>query len=240
MDDEALSRDNLESMLKAYCPEIEPSGKASSAAEAKKLIYELNPDLIFLDINMPGRDGFSLLEQFPGRDFYVIIVTGYEEHGVRAVKFHADDYLLKPVDTDELETAVSKIMRLYAAKTKPAHKALKDSSAEKIIVTHLKGFTVLELSEIVRIEGEGNYSKIFLSDGRHILSSRPLGDFEAVLNNKFIRVHKSHIINLDYLKEYENIDGGYAVMKDRSKIMISRRKLQDFLKKVDVSTIKLK
>jgi two-component system LytT family response regulator len=230
----------LEGMLGMHCPEIEVAGSAGSPEKARELISSLKPDLVFLDMNMPGGDGFSLLEHIPERNFRLIIASAYGEHAIRAVKMRADDYIVKPLCPGDLEDAVSNIRRLIKKTGSPTEARNEKFPPDKIAITHQKGFTVLELAEIVRLEGESNYSKIFLSNRAHLLSSRTLKSYEKVLSGKFIRIHKSHIINLDHLKEYKSTDGAYAVMKDNSKIMISRRKLADFLKRVETHTLRLK
>lgn len=231
---------SLEFMLGMHCPEIEVAGSAGSPEKARELISSLKPDLVFLDMNMPGGDGFSLLEHIPDRSFRLIIASAYGEHAIRAVKMRADDYIVKPLCPGDLEDAVSNIRKLIKKTGSPSEARNEKFPPDKIAITHQKGFTVLELKDITRFEGESNYSKIFLAGRGQLLSSKTLKEYENVLSSKFVRVHKSHIINLDYLKEYESTNGAYAVMKDNSKIMISRRRLQGFLKNVESHTLRVK
>jgi two-component system LytT family response regulator len=234
IDDEKSSRDNLEYMLNNFCPEVIVSGKAGSCKEGKKLLYDLNPEIVFLDINMPGQDGFEFLESLNERNFCVIIFSGDDRHGIKAVKNGADDYILKPIDENELQNAIKNIfLKLKDGKIE------KNIRTDKLIVNNLNGFSVLELNDIISLSGEGSYTQIRLTNQKPILSSKVLKDYEEVLNDDFFRIHRSYIINLNHLKEYSGIDGGYAIMKDNSKIMISRRKLPEFMKKIKSININL-
>lgn len=230
IDDEFHARENLKTMLNDYCPEVEVIGEADSGISAKKLIYENNPEVIFLDINMPVMDGFDFLESLHERNFSVVFVTAHMEHGIRAVKARAVDYLLKPLSIKELQICIKNLLQIHRKENQ--NTVNKANSKHKIILTHLQGFSVYETDDIIRFEADGNYSKVYLTDRKPMTISKPLKYFEETGGEDFFRVHKSHLINLKYFKEFLNQDGGYAILKDGTKIEISRRKLPEFIDKV--------
>jgi two-component system LytT family response regulator len=232
VDDEKLSRENLKSLIGEYCQNIEVIGEANSVKTANSKILELEPDVLFLDINMPRQSGFDLLQSLPDKDFMVVFVTAHNEYGIQAVKVNAVDYLLKPIDINELKSAEKKLLQRRNFKEEPQlHNNYE--GYKKIIVNHSQGFSIIDIDKIVRLEASRNYTKIYLNDETEITSSKNLKEFEDILNNKtFCRIHKSHLINLKYLKEYSNLDGGTAIMSDNSRIVISRRRFQEFLDKL--------
>ena len=232
VDDEKLSRENLKSLIGEYCQNIEVIGEANSVKTANSKILELEPDVLFLDINMPRQSGFDLLQSLPDKDFMVVFVTAHNEYGIQAVKVNAVDYLLKPIDINELISAEKKLLQRRNFKEEP-HLHNNYEGYKKIIVNHSQGFSIIDIDKIVRLEASRNYTKIYLNDETEITSSKNLKEFEDILNNKtFCRIHKSHLINLKYLKEYSNLDGGTAIMSDNSRIVISRRRFQEFLDKL--------
>jgi two-component system LytT family response regulator len=232
VDDEKLSRENLKSLIGEYCQNIEVIGEANSVKTANSKILELEPDVLFLDINMPRQSGFDLLQSLPDKDFMVVFVTAHNEYGIQAVKVNAVDYLLKPIDINELKSAEKKLLQRRNLKEEP-HLHNNYEGYKKIIVNHSQGFSIIDIENIVRLEASRNYTKIYLNDETEITSSKNLKEFEDILNNKtFCRIHKSHLINLKYLKEYSNLDGGTAIMSDNSRIVISRRRFQEFLDKL--------
>ncbi|HEY5125561.1 MAG TPA: LytTR family DNA-binding domain-containing protein, partial [Ignavibacteria bacterium] len=225
-------------LLSTYCPEINVTGKAASAAEAKKLIYDLKPDVLFLDINMPKVNGFELLESLYERNFLVVIVTAHSEFGIQAVKANAVDYLLKPVSIKELQMTVKKL--LSVSETNIKTKATGDTH-NKILISHFQGFSILDVDEIIRLEGESNYTKIYLWEKKTLTVSKTLKEFEDLLpEESFFRIHKSEIINLKFLEEYSNLDGGIVTLKCGSKINISRRRLPEFIEKVKEYSLSVK
>lgn len=229
VDDELHGRENLNKIIDDYCPEIEIRGLAESVMQAKELVNEIDPDVVFLDINMPVLDGFDFLDQFDERDFMAVFVSAHEEFGIKAVKAGAVDYLLKPVSIKELRQTVTKLVTLQ-------NKNINDKlviDAEKLIIPAANGFNVVVIDQIVRLQADGCYTKLIKNDGKYDIISRTLKDFEnALTKTKFFRIHKSHIINLNYVKSYSSIDGSYVIMTDGSKIEISRRKAPDFVQKI--------
>jgi two-component system LytT family response regulator len=229
VDDEAAGRENLKLLIDSYCPDLTVIALAESAVDAKNAVADLKPDVVFLDINMPVLDGFDFLDSLPERNFMVVFVTAHHEFGIKAVKANAVDYLLKPVNIKELQQCS---LRLVSQKKSEAGKE-NSAASKKIIIPKSMGFEFLESEEIIRLEADDCYTHIHLPQGKRLTVSRTLKQFEEVLPEEhFFRVHKSHIINLKFLKEYSRLDGGSVSMEDGTKVEVSRRKAPDFLKKV--------
>jgi len=228
IDDELHGRNNLHSLLKNYCPEIEVIGKCGKPVEAKKMIYDLKPDVLFLDINMPQMSGFDLLDSLAEKDFLTVFVTAHSEFGIQAVKANAVDYLLKPIDIMELQQTVKKLLSLSEniSSVKDTHGS---KTVEKVLISHNEGTSLIECAEIIRLEGMNNYTIIHLNGKKSLTVARTLKEFETSLpENIFFRIHKSEIINLNYVAEFTNHDGGNVTMKNGTKLAISRRRLQNF------------
>lgn len=229
VDDELHGRENLKKIIESYCPEIKILGLADSVVNAKELVNNHNPDVVFLDINMPVLDGFDFLEEFNDQNFMVVFVSAHDEFGIKAVKSGATDYLLKPVNIKELKQTVKKLLLLKNNKIKNAF----ISEADKIVIPDSHGFDVMVIEDIIRFEAEGCYTKVIFKDGKNKIVSRTLKDFEETVPNEiFFRTHKSHLINLKYIKEYSKIDGSFAIMTDGSRIEISRRRAPDFIQRI--------
>jgi two-component system, LytTR family, response regulator len=228
IDDELYGRENLKKIIEAYCTEIEILAVADSVVAGKNLVSVHNPDVVFLDINMPVLDGFDFLAEFDERNFMAVFVSAYEEYGVKAVKAGAADYLLKPISIKELKQSVKKLLSLHSKKNK---EPLQNS--EKLILPASHGFNVLVIENIIRLEADGSCTKVFVKEGKAAIVSRTLKDFEDALSKEiFFRVHKSHLINLNCIKNYSHIDGGFVIMEDGSKVEISRRKAPEFIQKI--------
>lgn len=244
VDDEFNARNNLKIMLEDYCPEVHILGMASSAEEAREMIEDLQPQVVFLDIKMPSEDGFSLLQSLPERNFSVVFTTAHNEFALQALKESAVDYIEKPINIDELENAVAKLVRLHKSNELGAHqesiqqiidKALVQHAADKISIPTKDGFAVVHSEEIIHLEACEGYTRIYLENGQKYLSSKNIKKFEEHLSpNVFFRIHKSHIINIQkHLIEFSRSEGNMAIMSDGSKIPVSRRKLQEFLSLVN-------
>ena len=226
IDDEEDSRSNTRSMLKNYCSEIEVIGEAASGTEGKEKIQELKPHVVFLDINMPGMNGFQMLEGIYDRDFCVIFLTAYSEHGITAVKAGATDYLLKPLMLSELQGAIRKVVQHY--ENKPATGKL-EADKNTVLISHSKGFTLADFKEIVWLEANDNYTNLYLSGQRKIVASRTLKEFEAILpSTDFYRIHRSALINVNCVKEYINHEGGEVILSDGTHVQVSKARVQDF------------
>ncbi len=241
VDDEEFARENLGMLIADYCPEVMVTGKASGAAEARRLIEELNPQIVFLDIMMPGEDGFALLKSMEGRSFQVIFTTAFREYALKALRESAVDYLEKPIDIDELRAAVDKAAQRIAEKkssgvtedriSRILTEIAQNNSVEKTIIPTRDGFAVVRNGDIIHLEASENYTTLFCSGGKKYVSSKSIRTFEDKLDpTMFMRVHKSHIINFtQHLREFSRGEGSVAVMSDGARIPVARRKLQEFL-----------
>ena len=240
VDDELKAQKNLSALISEYASEIEIIGTASSVSEAKLKIEEYNPDIVFLDIEMDGESGFDLLELFPDANFDIVFVTAHNEYAIKAFKYAAADYLLKPIDIDELENCVKNLSKpLKSVNRKEQQRLLLDTikkhndSFSKIVLPTLESLVFVEAKDIVRCESTDNYTNVFLSTGKKILVSKNIKHFEEVLEPfGFYRIHRSHLVNLNFISEYFRGEGGYVVMKDESSIPVSRRKKVSFLDRI--------
>jgi two-component system LytT family response regulator len=229
IDDELGPRENLKLVIDEYCPELNCLATADSALAGKRLIEELNPDVVFLDVDMPVLDGFDFLETLPKRNFLLVFVTGYEEYAINAIKVNAVDYLVKPINIDELQKCAKRLL----SKKGEFSSNNNFNRKEKVVIPQPNGFITLEADDIVRLEGEDCYTHIYLNDNKKITVSKTLKQFEnALAEDVFFRIHKSHIINLKYFKEFTHLDGGFAVLSDGTKLEISRRRQKEFIDKV--------
>jgi two-component system LytT family response regulator len=237
IDDEEPGRKNLALMLEKYCPEIEILGDAASAVEGKEKLMELNPDILFLDVQMPEIDGFDLLDSLTKKNFATIIVTAHAEYGIQAVKAGALDYMLKPIVIKELQQAIKKVAEYYDSKSEQSNDAQKP---ERLTLSHTGGFTVVEIKDITRLEADNNYTKVFTTDKKMYYVSKPLKVFEDNLKDIiFFRVHRSFIINLNHVKEFLREDGGTIVMMDDTKIQLPKTRTNDFMEAVKKLSISI-
>jgi|SRR5690554_1729366 len=248
VDDEELARKNLAIMLKNHCPEINVIGEAVDIDEAEIAINELKPDVVFLDIRMPsGAEGFELLERMKKRDFLVVFVTAFKDYAIRAFQANAVHYLLKPIDEDDLKVAVDKITATkeifsqnpenyndyFKALQNLADRLIHNKTSNKIAISHTKGVKIIEDDDITYIEASGNCSEIYFKDGTRYLDTRTLKIYEEILNpNKFYRIHKSYIINLDMIKEYISEDGYIIELKNKVQLPVARNRVSEFLKTI--------
>lgn len=229
VDDELYGRENLKKIIENYCQEVEVLGCANSVVSAKELAAAHKPDVVFLDINMPILNGFDFLDEYDDRNFMVVIVSAHEEFGINAVKSGAEDYLLKPINIKELKQTVKKLL---LKKNKKANLETIHET-DKLVIPASHGFEVLKFDDIIRFEADGSYTKIIIREGINRMISRTLKDFEDVLpKEKFFRIHKSHLINLKYVKEYSNLSGFFVTMTDGSKVELSRRRATEFIQKI--------
>jgi two-component system LytT family response regulator len=237
IDDIENSRITLADDLKKYCPQIQLIGEAESVETGLNEIINKKPEVVFLDIQLGDGTGFDILEKFGKFEFQVIFTTAMDSYGIKAIKFSALDYLLKPIDPDELIAAVNKLeaqpqknalndsLNLLLENIKeiqPESKRIALSSADKVIMVYVK--------DIVRCESQGSYTIFYLHDKEEIVTTKNLKEYEQLLVDfSFVRVHHSHLINFNYLKEYIKKDGGYAVMQDGSNVPVSFRKRNNLL-----------
>lgn len=249
IDDEPNIRDTLELLLQKHCPEISVCAQAGSAAQGRELLKQHDVELIFLDIAMPKEDGFAFLNSIEKEKFAVIFITAFHEYALKALKANAIDYLLKPVNYLELKTAVAKAIHYFEIRnTRPSVRTIYQESlnslqehmqsdnkiTEKITILEQYGFRILKLSELMYLQADSNYTILHLSGLEKIVVTRSLSEFEEMINNPlFVRIHKSTIINLDFLKSYSSFQGNTAELNDGTKLTISRRKLTEFKEAVD-------
>ncbi len=243
VDDEAKARQNLQNLIEQYTPSVKVIGSASGIKEAVNEINNHHPDIVFLDIEMQGESGFDLFEHFPSPDFHVIFVTAHDEYAIKAFKYSASDYLLKPVDIDELEHAVEVVSQSSdSQKQKDQLQFLLtnfkgvDSNFHKIVLPTLESLQFVEVTSIVRCESNDNYTYVHLDSGKSILVSKNIKHFEELLETQgFFRLHRSHLVNLNCISEYFRGEGGYVSLKDGSSIPVARRKKAAFLERIQVS-----
>jgi two-component system LytT family response regulator len=236
IDDEAKAIKALELIIKEYCLELEVVGTAQTVIDGIKIIQSLKPDLVMLDIQMNHGNGFDVLESIPDRTFDVIFVTAYDHYAIKAIRYSAVDYILKPIDIQEFTEAIERVVKdksrgeKNTGKYETLFQNLQSSSPSKLAIPISDGIEYIDINEIIRIEAERSYSNVYLIEGRKLLVSRSLSDLQDLLDNiKFFRTHKSHLINLDHVKKFLRNDGGYVEMADGERVMISRRKKEEFL-----------
>ncbi len=234
IDDEKKAIDNLTIMLTEFCKNVEIVGTASSISDGIDVIQSKKPELVFLDIEMPHGTGFDLLSKLDVIDFQVIFVTAYNQYAIQAIKYNALDYILKPIDIDELKNSVDKI-DLKEKINERIDKLIKNINApedvKKIALADDGGYTMVNINDIIRCEASGNYTVFYVKNYKPLTISRTLKYFEDLLpNHMFVRVHQSHLVNLEEVKKYYTTDGGYLLMNDDSTVSISRRKRIDLEK----------
>lgn len=230
VDDESANVKNLTILLNKYCPQVETLGSANNNQNGLSLFEVEKPDLLFLDIQLDNDTGFNLLKLLPKKDFEVIFVTAYDNYGIQAIKFAALDYILKPIDIDELVSAVNKA----EIKLKEKHQTMqldflvsyikRDHAVPlKIALPQQKEIVYVLLTNIVRCEAEGTYTFFYLQNGEKILVSKVLKEYAELLeNNGFIRTHQSHLVNLTFVKSWLKEDGGMLLLETGEKIPVSR------------------
>lgn len=223
VDDEPEALRGLASLLKLFCPEVEVVGLAASVSEALQRIKELRPELVFLDIELKDGTGFDILEQVAERNFSTVFVTAFDHYAIKALRFNAMDYLLKPVDPDELAAAVAKVKQGGVPDYTHLLKGHRQGEFTKIGVPGSKGTIYLELTDIIRMESSNNYTFIHCLLSKPLLISKTIKSFEGILpDDLFIRCHQRHIINLNYVRSYIRNDGAHLVIEGGTEIPISR------------------
>lgn len=237
VDDESAARVLLKQMLSSF-DFVEVLGEASNIPEAVRIIHQTKPDIVFLDIEMPGYTGIQLLEFFNPQDvkFDIIFVTAYNEYAIQAFKISAFDYLLKPVNPADLKDCLNRFVdsrtthQLIERATLLKGVYLNEDLPKKIAVTSLQGIDFIDLQNLVNLEAAGTYTNLFLCNGGKIVSSKPLGDFEELLgkHSNFFRSHRSHIINLNHVRKLSSKEGDVIIMDTDQEVPISRYRKRDF------------
>lgn len=241
VDDEIDGVRILQKMLALHCPQVEVVATCSNAIAARQQILAHSPDLVCLDIQMPGKTGLELLSELEPKDFEVVFITAYNEYLLQALQFSAVDYLLKPVDEDRLIEAIHRVeQRLQEGRRTEQSNALLynlekvgNPSDMRLCLPTFKGFVIVKLDEIVYCEAERSYTVFHLGNGKTITVSKPLLDYDSLLKDTvFLRVHKSFLVNLMHVREYQRGEGGFIIMSDKAEIEVSRRKKDIFLARV--------
>lgn len=236
IDDEQHGIDSLRLIVGSYIEGLRVVGSTTDPAQAKGLIEDYRPDIVFLDINMPNLTGFDILEQLSFRDFDLVFTTAHKEYALRAIKNNAADYLLKPIDSDELSKTVEKIRKRKGSKEHPDVKDIYESlyteGRKKININSRDEVRAISIDEVIRIEADSNSSCFHMTGGEKIISNRTLKEFESQLcaDGLFMRVHQSHIINLSHVTRYYKKLSGVVVMRNDDEVPISRNKKEEFLK----------
>ncbi len=237
IDDEKKSRQSLKALLLNYCHGVDVVGLATGVSDGISCIDKYQPDLVMLDIQMQDGTGFDLLMAIPDPSFQVIFTTAYNEYAIKAFKFSAIDYLLKPIDLTELKAAIEKAKTMHGVNTRrpPAESMVKDllefiGADRRITISTEHALEILPVPDIIRLESDGNYTHFIMKDDRRIVSSKHLKHYDALLNGQqFMRVHNSHIVNLKCVSRYVKTDGGAIVLTNGDNVPISRRRKDDFL-----------
>ena len=238
IDDEKRARVSLALLLQEYCPQITVVAECENLPEGVKAIRKLQPDLVLLDIEMPGHSGLELLDFFDENDvnFSIIFTTAYNEYALQAFKFSAVDYLLKPINPEQLTEAIARLEKQKAANYKLLKETINQDSLTKIAVPSGNTLIFIDTAKISYIKGEGAYSEVFCNNGAKHLVSRNLKNFEDILclDTRFMRVHKSYIVNFEQVVAYNKSDGGSLELETKIHIPVSQDKAQIILDRIQI------
>jgi two-component system, LytTR family, response regulator len=247
IDDEKNSRESLRKKIETHCPGVSILGECNNGLEGLDAIQKLNPDIVFLDIEMPHMNGFTMLQQLPERNFELIFTTAFNQYAINAIRFSALDYLVKPVDVTELVQSVSKVSE------KPANTINKQqldilqqffnnqkSVPDRIAVAVTSGLEIIHLNNILYLEAEGNYTNIHLENSRPLLSSKTLKEFEDILPaTQFCRIHNASLINIQFIKKYNKGEGGQVVLSNGAVLDVARRRKEELLQLLQTVATKI-
>lgn len=234
IDDEKRIRDFVKRMIDSFDLNVEVFTDGENVETGIAAIKSLKPDIVFLDIQMPDGTGFDLLNQVGEKTFELIFITAFQEYAIMAIKFSALDYILKPIDAEELKTALQNALdTIDFKKEETQYEALSHNlntnQKRKLVLKTQESVHVVDLNEIIRCEADKNYTFFYLSSGKKILVSRTLKDFELLLSNHgFFRVQQSHLINIEYIDRYDKSEGGSVIMKDGAAVPLSTAKKDQF------------
>ena len=242
IDDEANCRSTLQQLLEKLCPQVTIVAQARNADEGLQYIRDLKPDLIFLDIEMPGKNGFELIASLPEVNFDIIFTTAFHEYAVKAFRLSAIDYLLKPIDPDEVVAAVQKAEAKKKSSSTQQIDLLKDMWLQlsgqqntqqknpKIALSNADGMNIIDIQDIIWCEALGSYTKFHLKNKSNVVVSRSIKEYEEILGEyDFVRTHQSYVVNLKEIARYIKGDGGQVILSDGTEIEVSRRKKEDLI-----------
>jgi two-component system LytT family response regulator len=234
IDDEKRIRDFVKRMIDSFNLDVEVFTDGENVETGIESINRIQPDIVFLDIQMPDGTGFDLLNRVKDKKFELIFITAFQEYAIMAIKFSALDYILKPIDDEELKTALQNAIDTVDFKKEDSQfealtHNLQTNQKRKLVLKTQESVHVVDLSEIIRCEADKNYTFFYLNNGKKILVSRTLKDFETLLSNHgFFRVQQSHLINLEYIERYDKHEGGSVIMRDGSSVPLSPAKKDQF------------
>jgi len=234
IEDERKSMMTLETLLERYCPEVEIVGTGKNVEEGVNVLTEKHPDLAFLDIAMPDGDAFDLLGRLGKIDFAIIFITAYNEYALKAFEFSALHYLLKPVNYMDLQHAVQRFQKIRSGNTIQSQlevvKHNMHNHFDKITLPGNDGLEIIALRDIIRIEASSNYSLVYLTNKDTLIVSKTMNQFEDILKeSNFIRIHNTHMVNLEHVKKYQRGQGGLVILDDGTQLAVSRSRKNDFL-----------
>ncbi len=249
IDDEKNSREALRKKIISYCPEITIVAEGSDGQEGLKLISEYAPEIVFLDIEMPRMNGFNMLQQLPQQNFHLVFTTAYNQYAIDAIRYSAFDYLVKPIDTKELQQCVSRIVA-KEKRQQPTHpqqvelllqQLMKEKNTpKKIAISTVQGIELIALDEVVYLEAVSNYTNIHLAASKPLLTSKTLKEYEDLLpHTQFFRVHNGAIININFIKKFIKGEGGQLQMSNGILIDVARRRKEELLQLLQVMALKL-
>lgn len=233
IDDEINNIDNLQGLLQQYCPQVNVAGTAMNAEDGARLIKHLNPHLVFLDIQMPDKNGFDMLNDLHNYNFEIILATAYDNYGIQAVKFSALDYLLKPLNIAELKNAVSKAEKRIKERNRNHElenlltliRNREEKSTHRLALPTIRETRFVNPKDIVRCESSNAYTSFFLSNNEKIVVSKPIYEYEELLADfDFVRCHQSHLINIHFVKSWVKENGDHLVFENGAQIPVSRNK----------------
>jgi two-component system LytT family response regulator len=244
VDDEPYSCEALATLLERYCPDVKVMDICYSASSALQSIKEHKPQILFLDIEMPHMNGFELLEKIPEIDFELIFTTSYDHYAIKAIRFSAMDYLLKPVDTEELQKAVQRALNRMEHPLPQQIEILLQKlnrptiAVNKIAIPTMEGLQMVLVETIISCASDSNYTILFLKNKQKIIASRTLKEIEEMLEDySFARVHHSYLVNLNEIEKYIKGEGGYLIMSDKTTVDVSRSRKEMLLKKLQPNKV---
>ena len=238
IDDDESNLSSLTEKLNKHCPQVEIIARCSNAAEGIQAIDGLKPDMVFLDIEMPVMNGFVMLQQLSYRDFELIFVTAYDHYAIKAIRYSALDYLVKPVEIEELKSAVNKVTVNHSRKDRGLQlelllEYLDKKRPRRITIPTSDGLQFIDLENIVYLEASNNYTNVYLANQQKYLVTRTLKDFEQILPPEtFLRIHHSTIINRDFIEKYIRGEGGQVMMRNGIVLDVYKRKKVEFLEAI--------
>lgn len=238
IDDEKNAREAITQIVKKHFNDIDIVGSADDVSSGVKLISSLKPDIVLLDIKLPDGTGFDILDHLNEINFSTIFITAYNEHAIKAFKFSAIDYLLKPIDIDEFKLAINKVKKTREQQnTKKKLEAFLENidniskDVKKIVLKTSDSIHLINVNEILRCQSEGNYTKFFFTNRPALMVSKNIKEYYDMLKDyQFFRPHQSHIVNINFIKQYHKLEGGYLIMQDNSTVPVSTRKRDNLMK----------